>query len=146
MELINGSYSINVDMSDISVIENEVNTLHFNSIIGINSNGEYKKVNLEDNRIDNKDKSCIVRYTTEGLNNVDVAKTNIEGNTNSVNIVKPDLDGSVFTINKEYKIMNYYEMGYLTGNYMLKRKREIYTSYGSEFTLSTMLTLNKIKS
>lgn len=146
MELINGSYSINIDMDDVSVFTNEVNTLQFNSLIGISSDGKFKKVDLSDERIDNKEKFNIIRYTTDTLNNVDISKSNIEGNTDSVNIVKSDLDGSVFTINKEYKIMNYYKLDYLTGNYMLKRKREIYTSYGNEFTLSTMLSLNKIKS
>lgn len=64
-------------------------------------------------------------------------------------IVKTDLDTAAFTLNKEYTINTenvYKGMGY-SGNYLLRRKRELYIRGGGsddKFTMTVMLYFEKV--
>lgn len=138
-----------------------------------------QNVELADYSTESKSYTKIRYTTTDGTNTTYTAKENIENrnyaaktvnvrvpNDNKGLILNPDssssriylaidkndLDGSIFTINKEYTINcedTHPNMGY-SGKYLLRSKREIYfksSGIGSDerFVMSVLLNFEKVK-
>lgn len=140
---IQKAYILDVDQNDIKVIPDKATIKSYNTIIGINSNGDYEKVslNLQGNN-KHKEKVRIERMTTGNLDKIKSIKSGIENNSFILNLIKNDLDSSLFTINKQYFIKDYNKQQ--NDRFLLKRKREIYTRDNGTFILTNLLTFKKI--
>lgn len=141
------TYFVDVDSKDINVFQDEATDKTYNAILGIGSDGKYNKVKLATENIDlSIEKTRIERIPNNNLKIIDNLKRQIEDKSICVNIVKTELDSSIFTINREYIIRNFDALGRNTGKFLLSRKREIYTLDNDNFILSSILTFKKILS
>ena len=141
------TYFVNVDAKDINVFQDEATDKTYNTIIGIGSDGKYNKVKLSTENIDlSIEKTRIERIPNNNLKIIDNLKRQIEDKSIYVNIVKTELDSSIFTINRQYIIRNFDILGGNNGRFLLSRKREIYTLDNDNFILSSILTFKKILS
>lgn len=136
------AYLVDVDENDIKVIPDKATIKSYNTIIGINSNGEYEEVSLNMKGKTDKRKVRIERMTTGNLDKIKSIKSGIENNSFIINLIKNDLDTSLFTINKQYFIKDYNKQQ--NDRFLLKRKREIYTRDNGNFILTSLLTFKKI--
>lgn len=141
------TYFVDVDAKDVNIFQDEATDKSYNTILGIGSDGKFDKVQLATENINlSVEKTRIERFPNNNLKMIDNIKHQIEDKSICVNIVKTELDTSVFTINRQYMIRNFDILGGNTGNFLLSRKREIYTLDRDNFILSSVLTFKKILS
>lgn len=141
------TYFIDVDSKDTNVFQDEATDKSYNTILGIGSDGKYNKVKLSTENINlSIEKTRIERIPNNNLKIINNLKRQIEDKSICVNIVKTELDSSIFTINRQYIIRNFDTLGRNTGKFLLSRKREIYTLDNDNFILSSVLTFKKILS
>ena len=141
----NRSYRIDVAAGDINLFEDTASIKSFNNIIGIDSSGNTKQVFLDLEGANNK----ISKTKIQKINNLerlDNMKAKIETNSIAVNVVKTDIDTSIFTINKEYYIRNYNKLEGKNGKFILASKREVYSRDKDDFAITVILVFKKIKS
>lgn len=141
------AYFIEVDSTDITMFQDEATDKTFNTILGIGSDGSTGKVKLNTENVNlSTERTLIERVPNNNLKILNNMKRKIEDKSILVNVVKTELDTSVFTINREYVIRNFDKLGYRNGKFLLSRKREIYTLDNDNFILSCILTFRKILS
>lgn len=92
-----------------------------------------------------KAKSKIIRVPNGNVNILKNIKSELELSHTRLMINKNDLDGSVFTINKEYSVKNYDGHSEKNGKYLLARKRELYLREDDLFSMNTLLDFKQIK-
>lgn len=141
----NKAYILEIDPLDISIGEDKATQRSYDSIIGVGSNGNYSKVNLNVSKNNaTNGNTRIERFTNSSTEKVSNIKSDIETRNTIVNVVKNELDTSVFTMNKEYIINNYEQLRDKNGKFILSRKREIYVRDDHNYVLTNILTLRRI--
>lgn len=135
------AYIIEVPTNDINYNEDKATHVSYDTIIGIDSSGNYKKTALKDNASGSRVR--IERTPNGNLDNIETLKSSINNKSFVINLTKSHIDTSVFTINKEYHIKNYDKLKDKDGRFLLARKREIYTQDNGEFILTCVLSFRK---
>lgn len=138
------AYIINVDAAAINISVDKATTISYNQIIGVNSEGEYQSVNINSNL--DGDRYKVTRLSNERFDVLDNLKNELESNNTVINIIKGELDSTVFTLNKEYYIKNYNKLADKNGKFLLSAKKEIYIKESEYFNMTTILTLKKCPS
>lgn len=138
------AYMINVDAAAINISVDKATTISYNQIIGVNSEGEYQSVNINSNL--DGDRYKVTRLNNERFDVLDNLKNELESNNIVINIIKGELDSTVFTLNKEYYIKNYNKLADKNGKFLLSAKKEIYIKESEYFNMTTILTLKKCPS
>lgn len=138
------AYMINVDAAAINISVDKATTISYNQIIGINSEGEYQSVNINSNL--DGDRYKVTRLSNERFDVLDNLKNELESNNIVINIIKGELDSTVFTLNKEYYIKNYDKLADKNGKFLLSAKKEIYIKESEYFNMTTIFTLKKCPS
>lgn len=138
------AYMINVDAAAINISVDKATTISYNQIIGVNSEGEYQSVNINSNL--DGDRYKVTRINNERFDVLDNIKNELESNNIVINIIKGELDSTVFTLNKEYYIKNYNKLADKNGKFLLSAKKEIYIKESEYFNMTTILTLKKCPS
>lgn len=138
------AYMINVDAAAINISVDKATTISYNQIIGVNSEGEYQSVNINSNL--DGDRYKVTRLSNERFDVLDNLKNELESNNTVINIIKGELDSTVFTLNKEYYIKNYNKLADKNGKFLLSAKKEIYIKESEYFNMTTILTLKKCPS
>ena len=138
------AYMINVDAAAINISVDKATTISYNQIIGVNSEGEYQSVNINSNL--DGDRYKVTRINNERFDILDNLKNELESNNIVINIIKGELDSTVFTLNKEYYIKNYNKLADKNGKFLLSAKKEIYIKESEYFNMTTILTLKKCPS
>lgn len=138
------AYMINVDAAAINISVDKATTISYNQIIGVNSEGEYQSVNIDSNL--DGDRYKVTRLNNERFDVLDNLKNELESNNIVINIIKGELDSTVFTLNKEYYIKNYNKLADKNGKFLLSAKKEIYIKESEYFNMTTILTLKKCPS
>lgn len=138
------AYMINVDAAAINISVDKATTISYNQIIGVNSEGEYQSVNINSNL--DGDRYKVTRINNERFDLLDNLKNELESNNIVINIIKGELDSTVFTLNKEYYIKNYNKLADKNGKFLLSAKKEIYIKESEYFNMTTILTLKKCPS
>lgn len=138
------AYIINVDAAAINISVDKATTISYNQIIGVNSEGEYQSVNINSNL--DGDRYKVTRLSNERFDVLDNLKNELESNNIVINIIKGELDSTVFTLNKEYYIKNYNKLADKNGKFLLSAKKEIYIKESEYFNMTTILTLKKCPS
>lgn len=138
------AYMINVDAAAINISVDKATTISYNQIIGVNSEGEYQSVNINSNL--DGDRYKVTRINNERFDVLDNLKNELELNNIVINIIKGELDSTVFTLNKEYYIKNYNKLADKNGKFLLSAKKEIYIKESEYFNMTTILTLKKCPS
>lgn len=138
------AYVVYVDSSSINISIDNVTTLSYNQIIGIDSEGNSKTIDL-DSDVDGK-RYKIARINNDNLEFLNNIKKSIETNKIVINIIKEELDSEVFSLNKEYYIKSYNKLADKDGRFLLSAKKEVYIKEAEAFTMTSILTLKKCPS
>lgn len=136
------AYVMQVDALDTNVSIDIVRNKEFNAIVGVDTFGDSKTVDLFTNVDDQKEKVLLSRvYNLRYLENV---KAQIDSGTVVLQLKRTEIDSSIITPNKEYIIKNYREYSEYNGRYILSSKRDIYLQQNNEFISNTILTFRKM--
>ena len=138
-----GKYIVDIDEIDTTFQIDTGTTTMYNNIVAINNKGEVSSENISSGREQLISKTTIQR--TENLNNATSLKASIQNKERIINIVKNNLDTSIFTMNRQYTINHYKEKDY-SGNYLLVRKRELFVRETTNFIMSNVFTFSKVNS
>lgn len=136
------AYVMQVDALDTNVSIDIVRNKEFNAIVGVDTFGDSKTVDLFTNVDDQKEKVLLSRvYNLRYLENV---KAQIDSGTVVLQLKRAEIDSSIITPNKEYIIKNYREYSEYNGRYILSSKRDVYLQQNNEFISNTILTFRKM--
>lgn len=145
LDIVDERYVITVDDKNVIPKKDNSSNLIFNNLIGVNSDGSTNSTAINSSRTDLLTKTQIQRYNNDNQNNNNSIKSSIENRERILNIIKHNLDTSILTINKQY-IINYQDKDEeYTGNYILLKKKEIFSREEDHFCITDALTLSKVK-
>lgn len=136
------SYIMNIDALDTSMNINLVQDKDYNTIVGITDDGEVNKVSLETKSELSKERVVFVRANTK--EDLSVIAKAVDSAGVVLQITRTELDGSLFTPNKEYVVKNYSDYSEYDGRFLLSSKKEIFIQQDNEFISNTVLTFRKI--
>ena len=137
------TYVVPLSYNDTQVYDNTIANKSKSKIKAISSSGSKEKSLVNKSSYSN-DKYSNVRINNDNENMI----LNIESDTNNNNFIlfftKNDLDSSVFSINKRISIHNIDRYQEFNGDYLLRRKRELYLREDTTFVMTSAITMNKI--
>lgn len=141
----NKAYTMDVDALNTNVKLNRTTEKMFNSIIGVDSFGNVDnlKLKINNNKLSN-DRPRIERIHNENLNKIKNLKNATESTAAILNITKPEIDSSIFTINKEYNINNFAAYSKLNGKFILSHKKEVFLQEDPYYISNTVLSFRKV--
>jgi hypothetical protein len=140
----NGSYIVNVNAANTKTIVNDSSTKITSKIVGYNDDlnmisqfqvyGESSGASPDANT-----SKSYVRMDHAG-----VYKQMLESNSVMVELLKSNVDGDIFTPNKQFNVSNFGAYSKYNGVYYLAYKREFYAiDTGNEYTITTNIGLKK---
>lgn len=139
------TYQVYVNYVDTQSLDNSLANKSKESIKGIgNSNTNTSDLN------NTAEYSRGTKMQSVRINNDnDAMLDNMAAKTNNSNFFvyfsKTGIDNTLFSINKRISIHNISRYQEFNGDYLLNRKRELYTREDDTFTLLTMINLNRIE-
>lgn len=139
------AYIFYVDSTSINLTYDNATNLSYNQIVAVDSEGNFKSADLNDSIVEGE-RYNITRLSNTNLNKVDNIKEHVESNKTVVNVIKQELDSSLFTINKDYYIKNYDKLKDNNGKFLLASKREVYVKEDTGFDMTTIFTFKKCPS
>lgn len=136
------AYILNIDALDTHMHINLVQDKDYNTIIGIGDLGEINKVSLGTKSELSKERVVFTRC--DHKEEIDVIAKSIDRSSVVLQVSRTELDGSLFTPNKEYIVKNYSEYSEYNGRFLLSSKKEVFIQQDDEFISNTVLTFKKI--
>lgn len=140
VEIQDNAYYMYINPANTNVTENKATDKISNQLVFVNDAGTVDAVNLN---VNNNYDSDVKQSFKRGGNAV-LYKNIAESNTVTIEVEKENIDGSLFTPNKEYFIKNYEGFNDYNGRYSLLYKKEVIKNTGSEFGVSVCLGLRKV--
>lgn len=138
----NGAYKIRVNASDTNVVINEGTEKVTNNIIAIDDEKDLQDLKLNMNNTANSEvKPMYVRSRDAAI-----LKNSMENDSVMVEIMKQNIDSTVFTPNKEININHYGKYAKYNGKYLLNYKREFYKMSADQFTVTCNVGLKRVNS
>lgn len=142
----NKAYVLNINPSDTVLDVNKSEDKIVNNIIGVDSYGNTKEVDLDIFKTQGGDsKVRIERVPSDNMEYVDYLKNSIEANSVLITIQKTEIDSSLITPNKEYLIRNYKSLSEYDGRYVLSFKKETFIRKDDTFVNNTIFGIRKVK-
>lgn len=139
-------YEIYVNSADCELSDDNISEKSFNKITANTDSGQTSSTlsTANSSLLTSKTKTIRIGNGNTGL--IDNMISSIDTSAIQLLIQKVDIDGSIFTINKEYiiKADNAYNTEKYNGKYLLVRKRELYIRNDDTFTMNIMLLFKKI--
>ena len=139
------TYEVSVNYANASIYDNTIGNKSRTKLKGVSSTGYYDKA-LNNMAKYSEEKISRIRLNNDNDNMI----YNLQADTNNKNVLvffsKPDLDCSIFSINKKISVHHIDRYQKYNGDYLLYRKRECYIREDESFTLSSMINLRKIDS
>ena len=138
------SYMIYVDAPATTMNTDTADNVEYNSIIGISSSGEITKVSLNNDTDGKGDRPLIQRVYNDNTRMIENLKHEMDSTSIVLQINKTELDGSLFTPNKEYMVRNYSTYKMYDGRFMISFKKEVMVKDGINYISSMIIGLRKI--
>lgn len=138
------SYMIYVDAPATTMNTDTADNVEYNSIIGISSSGEITKVSLNNDTDGKGDRPLIQRVYNDNTRMIENLKHEMDSTSIVLQINKTELDGSLFTPNKEYMVRNYSTYKMYDGRFMISFKKEVMVKDGINYIPSMIIGLRKI--
>lgn len=140
-------YEIIINSKDCELSDDNLSEKSFNKITAnSNINGQVSGTlsTATSSLLSSKTKTIRIGNGNTGI--IDNMVSSIDTSAIQLLIQKVDIDGSIFTINKEYVIRadNAYNTEKYNGKYILVRKRELYLRNDDTFTMNIMLLFKKV--
>lgn len=136
-------YYIDLDINDTHTDEYIAKNKEYNSIIGISSTGDIRRLKLHGD-IEDKDKYLMQRISNNNMKYIDNIKHEIDSSSVTLRIVRPEIDSSIITPNKEYLVQNNMEYQEYNGRYLLSTKKDSFILQGEDYVSFTILTFRKV--
>lgn len=135
----NGAYMVYVNGANTNSIINTSVEKVMDNIVSYSEGQGVQKVSLE-NSNKKSEKTTFIRTETAGL-----IKNEIQSNLAILEIIKQNIDPSIFTPNKSFSIKNYGDYDKYNGKYFLSYKKEFfYHTSGDEFIVSCNIGLKRV--
>lgn len=141
-------YQIEIDANDCELADNHVSEKSYSKVIATTTSGGKTNGVLsnksENSSIVSKIRSVRISNDNQGL--LDNMISSLNTSAIQLLVQKIDMDSSVLTMNKEYivKADEVYNTEAYNGTYILSRKRELYIREDKNFSMNTMLLLEKV--
>lgn len=143
LDRTNHAYIIYVDAKKTSISVNKFANKQYNSIIGVDTEGNTVQEEL---RVpptpDSTEKTIITR--TDSLDYIYNIKRAVESVAVILTVSKTEIDSSLFTPNKEYQIKHYSSSREYDGKYVLSYKKEVLVQQGEEYIGNILFGLRRI--
>jgi hypothetical protein len=141
MEVRNNAYYLYVNSVNSNVLLNKGSEKVANQLVAVD---EDKDTTVTDINI-NRTTEINTIQTFVRSENVSLLKNELETNSVIVEILKQNIDASIFTPNKEITVSNYTDYSQYDGKYIMIYKKEFYKpTGGGEFIISTTIGLQKL--
>lgn len=142
----NSIYYIEIDGTDAELSDAHLPDKSFTKISGTSSDGTSINSTIESFSKELNAKTKAVRIANGNTGLIDNMTAKIKSKTVQLMVQKTDLNPEVLTPNKRYYVNtnDVYNSSTYDGSYLLARKRELYIREDENFTMSTMLLLNKL--
>lgn len=145
------SYILDVGLRDIDFVEDKFTEVKSNKVMTVNSTGgtnssEINKFKKDDTLFSGSNRVSIRRVNSNNLNSSEVITNDMQNNYTRMNLIRNDIDGSIFTINKEYNVKNTGKTNNKDGRYILVSKKEAYVRKEGSFMITVILMFKKIES
>lgn len=140
----NRLYHVPVGVSNTKFTKNIVTKHLVTNVCVIDSTGALSEKSLGNTNKNNTAKSKIFVNSTSNSGLVNNVSNRLINDELVVDIMKNDLDASIFTINKEYIIKNTLAHEEYDGRYLLCSNKQVYVKQDDIFLLSTALRFKKI--
>lgn len=144
LDKTNKIYIVTLPHNNVSIDVNKVSDKMYNNIVGVSSSGNVKKATVNGGSTTTKQKVIFQRVKAENLTTVDNLKNTVDNTTVMLNIVKSEIDSSLFTLTREYRVSNIAEYKKYDGKYILSYKKEVFTLSGDYFTGIMSVGLRKV--
>ena len=142
----NSCYRIFLPVSYTKFTKNPFTKRIVTNVTSLTSSGEVSSKNILENIT--KNNTAKTKLFTTKSSNPNIA-SNIESGLQNRNITldinKPDLDASLFTVNKEYIIRNQVHPEY-DGKYLIQNVKQVFLKQDNKFKMSTLIRFAKIES
>jgi len=136
----NNSYIIYVNPSDVAITPNRGQDKVANTVITVTDRGTLDAANIDINNYTYNDP----KYVFNRGVNATLVKNNSESNSVTFSISKANIDASIFSPNKRYRIKNYGEYKKYDGFYVLQTKKEVIYNNATEFSARTEFIFQKL--
>lgn len=136
----NGAYRIRVNASDVNVVVNEATEKISNNVIGIDDEKPLQDLKLSVNNSKKSTEKNMYVKTRDAA----ILKNAMETDNVVVELMKQNIDSSVFTPNKEINIKHYGKYAKYDGRYIMSYKREFYKLTADQFTVTCNVGLKKV--
>ena len=138
-------YHVHIDSIDCTLSDSRISEKSFSNVTGLSTFGSSYKDSIQTKSVIIP-KNRTIRVDNENSGLLTNLATDVKNSSVQMLVQKTDLDGSSFTLNKEYivKCDEVYGKTDYNGNYLLSRKRELYVRVDEKFVMNTMLLLEKI--
>ena len=139
------TYVLNVSGDNTNIDIDKFKSLSYDSIIGIDTEGNYitSDLNIPKN-IYSEDKKMVRRIYDGKTDELYGMKKRIENSSVILNITKTEMDASLLTPNKEYQVKNFNSYSQYDGKYILSYKKEILIQQDNNFIGDVMFGLRKV--
>ena len=143
VDLRAGKYTIGISTANVEYTKNHVTNKLVNKVTVVNSKGEVFEQVLEDNKAKVTGTiNQIMSVSNNDQNVINAISNSIESSNISLTIVKNDLDAGMFTLNKEYIIIDPLHDEY-NGRYILTHSKQLFIKQNGNFIMSTVLSFKK---
>lgn len=142
----NSCYRIFLPVTYTKFTKNPFTKRMVTNVTSLTSSGEVSSKNILENITKNNTAKTKLFITKSSNPNI---ASNIESGLQNRNITldinKPDLDASLFTVNKEYIIRNQVHPEY-DGKYLIQNVKQVFLKQDNKFKMSTLIRFAKIES
>lgn len=142
----NSCYRIFLPVTYTKFTKNPFTKRLVTNVTSLTSSGEASSKNILENITKNNTAKTKLFITKSSNPNI---ASNIESGLQNRNITldinKPDLDASLFTVNKEYIIRNQVHPEY-DGKYLIQNVKQVFLKQDNKFKMSTLIRFAKIES
>ena len=140
VEIKNDAYYVYINPSNSNVILNEGTEKVANQLVAVDEDVPVQFMDLEINKTEgSEEKMVFIRSDNAAL-----VKNELETNTIIVEVLKQNIDGSIFTPDKCITVNNYGEYSRYNGKYLMIYKREFFKCVAGEFIMSCNVGLKRV--
>lgn len=141
MSVADDHYYLDIAPTDIKILSNDSSNKMVDNVTIIDENNNISNLDID---YDNQTKGLNSKQVIVRSNNPELLKNTLESNQVRVQVVKSYIDGSVFTPNKTYNLINDKGNEQFDGLYILENKQEVFKPTVDDFQMSVVLTLRKV--
>lgn len=142
----NSCYRIFLPVTYTKFTKNPFTKRLVTNVTSLTSSGEVSSKNILENITKNNTaKTKLFITKTSNPNIASNIESGLQNRNITLDINKPDLDASLFTVNKEYIIRNQVHPEY-DGKYLIQNVKQVFLKQDNKFKMSTLIRFAKIES